>query len=836
MPDLQTSQLYCLADRRYYEALDQLADADAHFTLPEAPGGWRCLAQGIWTVLTPIDHQPPEQGWKIHLAALPAEAPSTLAAVSGICFAAGVPFKFLRSADMLRIMSATHTPRPSSGKFLTVYPADEAQFGKLVEELSAALKGRRGPYILSDLRIGNSPVHVRYGAFRPRYRPGPDGVPTPVLRGPSGAFEPDERRPVFRTPTWATVPDVLVPHMAARENDMESGPPYVVRDALHFTNAGGVYLADDIRTGDRLVLREARPHSGLDPYGADAQERLRREYATLRRLAELPCVPQVFGLHEIWGHLYLAEEYVEGETLLHAVIARTPLVHVGHTRQDLAYYVAWVDGVVGSIREALAAVHTNGMAFGDLHPGNVIIRPDGTAALIDFEYAAPLDEPDAPRPGAAGLTPPAHLTGAEADLHALDMLRLWMLLPMTELRDRHPGKATTMVRLAIDRFPFPAEEPVPGPDADENAVRALFGIPDHDAGWLDGSAARPDWPALRRALTAGVHSAATPERTDRLFPGAPEVFTYGGHTLAHGAAGVLGALHRIGEPVPETYTEWLLTAARRADANAGGGLFHGLHGTASVLADLGRREEALELADRAAEPPPSARGLATGAAGVGIVQLKLGNLTAALRIGERLADEPVDPPDEAGLLLGASGPALLHLALHQATGDTQWLRASRAALAQDMSRCVTRPDGTVQVQRSGERYLVYLGMGSAGIAMVAHAYLAAAGEDDPEITAFVAGTRLACTNLFVREPGLLQGRAGLAAGLAALGAPRTAVTAQAARLAWHGVHDSGRLLIPGAQMLRFSADLATGSAGVLLALHAALTDTPVSPLSLLALD
>ncbi|MGW9208981.1 class III lanthionine synthetase LanKC [Embleya sp. NPDC055664] len=836
MPDLQTTQLYCQADRRYYEALYHLADAGTHFTLPEAPSGWRCSAQGIWTVLTPLDHQSPEQGWKIHLAAVPEEARSTLAAASDICFDAGVPFKFLRSPDMLRIMSATHTPRSSSGKFLTIYPADDAQFGKLVEELSAALVGRRGPYILSDLRIGSSPVHVRYGAFRPRYRPGPDGVPTAVLRGPSGAFEHDERRPVFRIPTWATIPDVLVPHMDARENNTESGPPYVVRDALHFTNAGGVYLADDPRTGDRLVLREARPHSGLDPFGADAQERLRREYATLRRLAGLPCVPRVFGLHEIWGHLYLAEEYVEGETLLHAVIARSPLVHVGHTRQDLADYVAWVDGVVGSIRKALTAVHANGIAFGDLHPSNVIIRPDGSAALIDFEYAAALDEPAAPRPGATGFTPPAHLTGAEADLHTLGMLRLWMLMPMTELRERHPGKATTMVRLVIDRYPFPAEEPMPAPDVDENVVRALFGIPDHDAGWLDGLAAHPDWPALRRALTAGVLSAATPERTDRLFPGSPEMFTYGGHTLAHGAAGVLGALHRIGEPVPETYTDWLLTAARSADANAGGGLFHGLHGAASVLADLGRREEALELADRAAEPPPSARGLATGAAGVGLVHLKLGNLTAALRIGARLADEPADPPDEAGLLLGMSGPALLHLALHQATGDTQWLRASRAALAQDMSRCVTRPDGTVQVQRSGNRYLVYLGMGSAGIATVAHAYLAAADEDDPEITAFVAGTRLACTNLFVREAGLLQGRAGLAAALAALGAPRAAVTAQAARLAWHGIHDSGKLLIPGAHMLRFSADLATGAAGVLLALHAALTDAPVSLLSLLASD
>jgi hypothetical protein len=98
------------------------------------------------------------------------------------------------------------------------------------------------------------------------------------------------------------------------------------------------------------------------------------------------------------------------------------------------------------------------------------------------------------------------------------------------------------------------------------------------------------------------------------------------------------------------------------------------------------------------------------------------------------------------------------------------------------------------------------------------------------------GPRVVVGLLFVREPGLLQGRAGLAATLAALGAPRDEVTAQAARLAWHTVHDSGALLVPGSQLLRFSADLATGAAGVLLALRAALTDASVSPLSLLALD
>lgn len=44
--------------------------------------------------------------------------------------------------------------------------------------------------------------------------------------------------------------------------------------------------------------------------------------------------------------------------------------------------------------------------------------------------------------------------------------------------------------------------------------------------------------------------------------------------------------------------------------------------------------------------------------------------------------------------------------------------------------------------------------------------------------------------------------------------------AQVARLAWHAVDRAGALAFPGDQLHRLSADLATGSAGVLLALGA----------------
>ena len=41
--------------------------------------------------------------------------------------------------------------------------------------------------------------------------------------------------------------------------------------ALHFSNGGGVYLGRDTRTGEQIVLKEARPYAGLAADGADIE-------------------------------------------------------------------------------------------------------------------------------------------------------------------------------------------------------------------------------------------------------------------------------------------------------------------------------------------------------------------------------------------------------------------------------------------------------------------------------------------------------------------------------------------------------------------------------------
>ncbi|MFF9639350.1 class III lanthionine synthetase LanKC [Streptomyces bacillaris] len=840
---IQQTQLYCLADPTYYETPARLPDEETRYPLDSAPPpeGRRRVRSGLWTSLLPEGRELAEQGWKIHVSTVPEEAEATLRDTARICLAHGVPFKFLRSEQALLLMSDKYMARSGAGKFLTLYPPDETVFLRVLDELVPALAGRRGPYILSDLRIGDAPVYVRYGAFVARWCTDTDGERVPALRHPSGELVPDERGVVFRVPPWVTVPEPLRPHLAARAAAGDTTFPYTVTESLQFSNAGGIYRARHRETGRQVVLREARPHSGLDAVGHDAVTRLHREHRALTALAGVDCVPEVHGVRSVWEHHFLIEEHIEGSTLLEEIVARFALLHGSGTDAELATYTAWVDSVTERLAQALAAIHARGFRFGDLHPTNVIIRPDGRLVLVDFEYATDLDDQDTPVAGAPGLQAPTGTPGAESDAYALWATWLYMLMPIMEMAGHDRAKAVTLERWARRRYRLAADAGPIRPAALRAAEDRLGGEREI-AALLDGPV--PDWAELRTRLIAGIHAGATPERTDRLFPGDPQAFATGGGDLAHGAAGVLYALHRVGAPVDPAWTDWLSAAARRCDPAAPGGLYGGLPGTAVVLSLLGRADEGRELFERAAAAPPSASAdLLNGRAGIALAALRLARsagrgttdpdakvdhdlVELAVRTAhdlDRLVRGESVPglaaPASAGLLRGLSGAALLHLELHALTGDDRHLRAAGRALEREAGHCVTMPGGTVQV-KDGRRHLLYLDQGSGGVALVAQVYLARRAA--PSLAALLPGVRRGCTLEFIREPGLFTGRAGLMATAGQLspeGRRAPDVLASVRNLSWHLLAEEDRLLVPGARLRRCSADLATGAAGLLLALH-----------------
>ncbi|MFI9720830.1 class III lanthionine synthetase LanKC [Streptomyces sp. NPDC052396] len=790
------------ADPLFADTPERVADQDTRFAAAgrPAPPGWRRTEGGGWVRLRPEGARLPTHGWKIHVSAVAGQAARAVDMVWEHCTARATAFKFLRSRTLAALAGAKRAPRSASGKLITIYPADEGQLRAALTELSRRLAGVPGPYILSDLRWGDGPLYLRYGAFQPCYCFAPDGSYVPALPGPGGAPVPDLRGTVFRVPPWAEVPDPLAGALAAA--GARSGAlPYRVLGALRFSNAGGVYRALDPATGRTLVLREARPHAGTDRTGRDAVARLRHEFAMLRRLDGLDCVPRAFALTRHWEHLFLAEEFIEGETLEDAVRRRHPLLRPAAGAKARAAYTDWAHAVFGRVAAALDRLHARGVCFGDLQPGNVLLRPDGSVCLVDFETARPLDQGGQPALGTAGFTAPWARSGADADRYALACLGLSLFVPLTPLLRLDPAKHRHLLDFATGRFPLPPEFS----GRLSTALRPPGGVrraAGHGPapGWPVGG----DWERTMDALRDTLLLSATPERRDRLFPGDPRQFEHQSAGLAHGAAGVLYALWATGRhdhPAWSAQLDWLERAAGRT-AWPRPGLYDGLAGTAWALDLLGRPAAARAALDRLAafDLRGCGPGLFGGLAGIGLVQLHFGEVERAMATAERLAG--AGDGAGSGLMYGWSGAALLFTRLYACTGDFRQLDRALGALRRDLARL---PDTTS------------LARGTAGIALALHDCLR--HREDAGLSRALTGLRRGLTTELTLSSGLLDGRAGLLYAASRLGGPARTVALHRRRLALHAVPYRGRPAFPLPGLQRLSMDLATGTAGVLLALH-----------------
>ncbi|MFJ7961595.1 class III lanthionine synthetase LanKC [Streptomyces sp. NPDC096319] len=853
--------VFCDADRHFYDAPHRLVFAEGAggalyraATLP-VPEGWTSHRTGDWLALRPLDHALPSQGWKIHVSACLDNAEAILATVRAYCLAQDVAFKFVPSRYLLHQRNAKYADRSASGKFITVYPADDEQCERVATDLAGLLEGRPGPYILSDLRWGRGPVHLRYGSFTLRHCYDEHGELRPAVEDGSGTLVPDRRDPVFHVPSWVTPPAFLRPHLEARAAVTVEDVPYDIEKALHFSNGGGVYEARDRRSGRRVVLKEARPFAGLAADGADAVTRLHREREALERLSGLPCTPEVLDSFTVGDHHFLALEFVEGKPLNTFFARRHPLMEAEPSAERLAEYTEWALRIHGLVERAVAEVHARGIVFNDLHLFNIMVSEDeSSVVLLDFEAAKPASEAGRQTVANPAFVAPADRRGFDVDRYALACLRIALFIPLTSLLAVDRDKAAHLAEIAAARFPLPpgfldgaVREITRGP-AGGRSVGGSSRAPDRPA---DGSRFLPmepgDWPDSRDSMVGAILASATPEREDRFFPGDIAQFATagGGMTVGHGTAGVLHALHESGAPRCPEAEDRLLRHAKQPDSGTPLGFYDGLTGVAWTLERLGHTAAALELASLVAEQ--DLEGLAPdlygGTAGVGLALDSLatatgesGFHTAALRCAElsarplRSSARPAGAEGKVrtGLLYGSAGRALLFVRLYERTRDTALLDLAAEALHDDLSRCVRGASGTLQVDE-GWRTMPYLGAGSVGIGMVIDDYLLHRSDD--ELDRARREIVRAAQATFYAQPGLFRGVAGMVLHLARtnVGGPGTTpgdVRRQVGCLSWHAMSYRGRLAFPGEQMMRLSMDLSTGTAGVLLALSAALGDRP----------
>jgi eukaryotic-like serine/threonine-protein kinase len=158
---------------------------------------------------------------------------------------------------------------------------------------------------------------------------------------------------------------------------------YEILSPLGAGGMGEVYRAHDEHLNRDVAIKVLPSVFALD---ADRLARFKREAQLLASLNH-PNIAAIYGFDQVGDTQTLVLELVEGDTLTDR-IARGPMPF------DETLPIA------KQIAEALEAAHEQGIIHRDLKPSNIMVRPDGSAKVLDFGLAKALD----PSPNATDMS------------------------------------------------------------------------------------------------------------------------------------------------------------------------------------------------------------------------------------------------------------------------------------------------------------------------------------------------------------------------------------------------------------------------------------------------
>lgn len=155
---------------------------------------------------------------------------------------------------------------------------------------------------------------------------------------------------------------------------------YVIDQVLGQGGFGITYKALHVELNRHVVIKTPNQYLRHDPEYDKYIDQFIQEGRTLARLSQDPH-PHIVGVIDLFkeGTIHcLVMDFVPGENLFEAVKRRGALPE------------AEIIPCIRQIGEALVVVHQAGLVHRDTHPGNIMLRTNGKAVLIDFGIAKEL--------------------------------------------------------------------------------------------------------------------------------------------------------------------------------------------------------------------------------------------------------------------------------------------------------------------------------------------------------------------------------------------------------------------------------------------------------------
>ena len=181
---------------------------------------------------------------------------------------------------------------------------------------------------------------------------------------------------------------------------------------------GNVYLAERIKDGKKIVIKELSFTEGLGLDHSTAQELFFRE-AEFIATFDHPGLPKMYGNFSHEGRDYLVMDYIEGKTLEELI-----------DKVDEKKAIKWIIELAG-ILDYLHNSFQKPVVYRDLKPSNIIITPSDSVTLVDFgiaRYYNPDKNTDTFSYGSPGYAAPEQYKGRGQTTPQTDIFGLGVIL------------------------------------------------------------------------------------------------------------------------------------------------------------------------------------------------------------------------------------------------------------------------------------------------------------------------------------------------------------------------------------------------------------------------
>lgn len=838
---------YVRPESLYYEKAENNNDSKKYIIdLPT--DDWTISEFTNWKFYANKKSKMQDQGWKIHISTTLEEAQDILNKVSRVLFKKNIAFKHIACEGFLQLMNSKHGNRASAGKFMAIYP-NENEFPLLLDELYECLRGtNKGPYILSDECWKDSNVYYRYGGFKTMLTESGQMA----IRNNEGKLIPDNRTPYYRIPDFVTEPEMLKKAKSA-VNSGQKNPTklsnYKILNALRFNNGGGIYLAEEKKTGNMVVIKEARPRVGFDGNNHDAKHRLENEYFILKKLSNVRGVVKIKDYFNVWENNFLVEEFVEGIDLTHWVSATYPF----HEKQDIRAYSDKVKVLINNIINIVHNMHQYGIGMGDLQPSNIMVGDKLNLTFIDFESAQELYSEEGPAMMTVGFAHKDNKNHMERDWYGVKRILQYCILPIGPVDTLGESVKESQKNWIIKNY-------------GEEFYSYVKRIESECDSYL-GKTKEKEYSSIRRKNSLDINEIVQQlrngiqlddSRQERLIKGDIRQYEmeYGNENVLVGGFGGILALYRSGN-LDSNIFKWVEKFKEKKYSNIDFGLLTGISGIASVLFEIDYKEKALKLFDEmAGYSNTSDITFRSGLAGIALSYAFLYEKTKVIKYLEttidmadkilayienggeiRIKDWAAIP---IGLIDGWSGISLLFSKLYQLTGEQKWKDFAVELIKKDLEKTqISKKQEILQSLDDRMRLLPYLSGGSLGIA-VAIWFLNLQSSKKyfkNELHMILNLSKLRCTF----SAGLFEGMGSLLLIPSMMEEGTEYINTQEQllnKLYLYLIHEENEkgLLCPGNFSYRLSEDVYSGSAGLILALKSIQIKNPMYWMPLIGVE